>query len=49
VSRALNLNTKIRVANTNTAYYPEARGFITNDSIDGQITQVFGLTWRRCS
>lgn len=49
VSRALNLNTKIRVSNTSSASYPEARGFITNDSIDGQITQVFGLTWRRCS
>ncbi|HYX37792.1 MAG TPA: DUF4360 domain-containing protein [Oligoflexus sp.] len=49
VSRALNLNTKIRVSNASTTAYPNARGFITNDSIDGQITQVFGLTWRRCS
>lgn len=49
VTRALNLNTKIRVANSNTATYPNARGFMTNDSIDGQITQIFGLTWRKCT
>ncbi|WP_176736789.1 DUF4360 domain-containing protein [Oligoflexus tunisiensis] len=48
VSRALNLNTKIRVSNSNKRNFPDARGFITNDSVDGQITQVFGLTWRPC-
>jgi hypothetical protein len=46
--RALNINTSIRVSNKNSANYPNAQGLITNDSIDGEITQVFGLTWRRC-
>lgn len=48
VDRALNLNTKIRVSNSNPTLYPNSTGLITNDSIDGQITQVFGITWRRC-
>ncbi|WP_141732606.1 DUF4360 domain-containing protein [Oligoflexus tunisiensis] len=48
VERALNINTSIRVSNTNSRQYPNAQGLITNDSIDGQITQVWGLTWRRC-
>lgn len=48
VERALNINASIRVANTNTTKYPSARGLITNDSIDGQITQIWGITWRRC-
>ncbi len=48
-NRALNINTSIRVANTNSSKYPNAAGLITNDSIDGEIKQVFGLTWRRCS
>ncbi|WP_141735502.1 DUF4360 domain-containing protein [Oligoflexus tunisiensis] len=46
--RALNINTSIRVSNINSRKYPNAQGLITNDSIDGEITQVFGLTWRRC-
>lgn len=46
--RALNINTSIRVANVNATVYPNAQGLITNDSIDGEIKQVFGLTWRRC-
>ncbi len=46
--RDLNINTSIRVSNTNPALYPNAQGLITNDSIDGEIKQVFGLTWRRC-
>lgn len=48
VERALNINAKIRVANADASKYPNARGLITNDSIDGQITQVWGITWRRC-
>jgi len=48
VERALNINTSIRVANVNPRLYKNAQGLITNDSIDGQIKQVFGLTWRRC-
>lgn len=46
--RALNINTSIRVSNVDSASYPNAQGLITNDSIDGEIKQVFGLTWRRC-
>jgi hypothetical protein len=46
--RALNINASIRVDNTNRRQYPNAQGMITNDSVDGQITQVWGLTWRRC-
>lgn len=48
VERALNINTSIRVDNTNKRAYPNAQGLITNDSVDGQIRQVWGLTWRRC-
>jgi hypothetical protein len=48
VERALNINASIRVSNTDSRKYPNAQGLITNDSIDGQITQVWGLTWRRC-
>ncbi|MCB0405599.1 MAG: DUF4360 domain-containing protein [Bdellovibrionales bacterium] len=43
LSRALNLNTQIRV---------QARGssqaLMTIDSIDGELTHVYGLKWRRC-
>ncbi len=49
VQRALNINASIRVDNTDRRYHPEAQGLITNDTIDGQIKQVWGLTWRRCS
>jgi hypothetical protein len=48
-NRALNINTSIRLTNINSGFYPNARGLITNDTIDGELTQVFGLTWRRCS
>ncbi len=47
--RALNINAKIRVSNTDTKKYPTARGLITNDSVDGIIKQVWGLTWKRCA
>ena len=49
VERALNVNSSIRVSNLNSRAFPNARGLITTDSIDGQIKQVWGLTWRRCS
>jgi len=48
VERALNINAKIRVSNTSPSKFPNARGLITNDSLDGQITQVWGITWRHC-
>ncbi len=49
VKRALNINTAINVRNTNKGQFPNASGFIANDSIDGVIKQVYGLTWRQCS
>lgn len=49
IKRALNVNTAINVRNTNKVKYPNASGFIANDSIDGEIRQVYGLTWRQCS
>ena len=47
-SRALNINTAIAVKNIDKANFPAPQGLITNDSIDGQITHVFGIRWRRC-
>jgi hypothetical protein len=49
VKRALNINTAITVRNTDKNAFPNATGFIANDSIDGLIQQVYGLTWRQCS
>ena len=46
--RSLNINTEIRVRNTDKTLYPNAQGLITNDSIDGQITHKFGIRWKRC-
>lgn len=48
IKRALNVNTAINVRNTNKIKYPNSTGFIANDSIDGEIVQVYGLTWRKC-
>lgn len=48
VKRALNINASVRVYNSDKVRYPNSQGFITNDSIDGEIHQVWGLTWRRC-
>lgn len=48
VERALNINTAISVRNTNKRRYPYAEGVIGTDSIDGQIEQIWGITWRRC-
>jgi hypothetical protein len=44
LSRALNINTQVRAA----AASRFARGLITLDSIDGTLTHVYGLRWRRC-
>ena len=49
VKRALNVNTAINVRNTNKLKFPNAAGSIANDSIDAEIVQVYGLTWRQCS
>ena len=44
-SRALNLNTQVRVDNRR-----NRRGFglMTLDSIDGVLTHRYGIKWRRC-
>ncbi|NRA62860.1 MAG: DUF4360 domain-containing protein [Pseudobacteriovorax sp.] len=46
--RALNINTAISVRNTNKRRNPDAEGVIGTDSIDGQIQQIWGISWRRC-
>lgn len=43
LSRALNLNTQVRVSARGIA-----RGLMTVDSIDGQLTHIYGVRWRRC-
>lgn len=45
--RALNINSYIKVKNRNRRN-KRAEGIIGTDSMDGQITQQYGLTWRRC-
>ncbi len=44
VTRSLNINTEVRVQGR-----PGSRGYITQDSIDGELTQTYGIVWRRCS
>lgn len=44
-SRSLNINTQVRTA----ALSRSARGLITIDSIDGELTHVYGIRWRRCN
>lgn len=43
--RSLNINTQVRVDNSRNR---RGQGLITTDSIDGTLTHVYGLTWRRC-
>lgn len=45
-SRALNINSQVRVDNSRNT---RARGVMTLDSVDAQITHVYGLQWRRCN
>jgi hypothetical protein len=45
--RALNINSSVRVINN--SGNPDARGAMTTDSIDGKVTHIYGLQWRRCS
>jgi hypothetical protein len=45
--RALIINSAIRVANNSSK--PDARGMLTTDSIDGEVTHIYGLQWRHCS
>lgn len=44
-ARALNVKTEVRLQARNAM----ARGSMTVDSVDGQVAQVYGLQWRRCS
>lgn len=44
MSRALNINTQVRVTTR-----ASQRALMTIDSIDGQLTHVYGIKWRRCS
>jgi len=46
-TRALALNTSVRLARTD-PNVPSARGLFTNDAVDGEVTEVLGLAWRRC-
>jgi hypothetical protein len=45
--RALNINSAARVVNGSGDL--DARGLLTTDSIDGKVTHIYGLQWRRCS
>lgn len=47
-SRDLNIDTAIRLRNTNLKQFPTATALFSNDSIDGELKQEFGLSWRRC-
>jgi hypothetical protein len=42
--RALNINSQVRLSSTNR----RASGLITLDSIDGQVSHIYGLQWQRC-
>ena len=44
-TRSLNINSQVRVDNTRNRF---AQGLMTVDSIDGQLTHIYGLKWRRC-
>ena len=43
-NRSLNINSQIRLRTRNR----RATGLITLDSVDGQLTHVYGIKWRRC-
>jgi hypothetical protein len=43
-SRALNINTQVRVDNSRAR---NNRGIITVDSLDGSLRETFGITWQR--
>lgn len=44
VTRSLNINTEVRVSGRN-----GMRGYITQDSIDGELSHTYRIAWRRCS
>jgi len=43
-SLPLNINTQVRLTSTKST----AQGLLTQDSLDGKITYVVGLSWRQC-
>ena len=43
--RSLNINTQVRVNNRRNR---RGEGLITLDSLDGALTHVYGIQWRRC-
>jgi hypothetical protein len=47
VQRALNINSSVRVVDNSEDH--DAQGLMTTDSIDGKVTHIYGLRWRRCS
>jgi hypothetical protein len=47
VDRALTINPSIRLTKL-TGAASDVQSLITNDTVDGEINQVFGLAWRRC-
>jgi hypothetical protein len=44
VTRSLNINTEVRVSGRS-----GTRGYITQDSIDGELSHTYRIAWRRCS
>jgi len=45
-AREVLFNTSVRVARV--SGNSSVRGLFTNDSVDGEVTEVVGLAWRRC-
>ena len=43
--RSLNVNSEVRIDNSRSR---NGQGLFTVDSIDGQITHLYGVSWRRC-
>jgi hypothetical protein len=43
-NRSLNINTQVRLASRSR----NATGIITMDSVDGKVTQLYGIKWKRC-
>jgi hypothetical protein len=43
--RSLNINSEVRIDNSRSR---SRQGLFTIDSIDGQVTHLYGLSWRRC-
>lgn len=44
-NRALNVNTEVRIDNTRNR---SGSGLMTVDSVDGVVTHLYGIAWRRC-